>query len=297
MDASAGAGEPRQAPRGVDAVALARVRRRLMTAPEPPWLHAEAARRMAERLPVIRQRPDTVIDWWSAAGASTSLLRRTYPQARLLRVEPEPMPASRRPWWQRWRASTPAFTPDAVEPGQGGLLWASMMLHWVDDPVQEMRRWHAALAVDGFLMFSTFGPGTLASLRALYADAGWPSPHAPFVDMPDLGDMLVQAGFADPVMDQETLQLHWADALALLGELRGLGANVDATRFGGLRTPRWRDHLAARLQAASAGARPALDFEIVYGHAFKPVPRPQARAHTEVSLQDMRSILGARRQR
>jgi malonyl-CoA O-methyltransferase len=90
-------------------------------------------------------------------------------------------------------------------------------------------------------MFSTLGPGHLArAARHLPPARLGPAALLPFVDMHDLGDMLVQAGFADPVMDQELLTLTWADADALLAELRTLGANVSRDRHPGLRTPRWR---------------------------------------------------------
>ena len=139
-------------------------------------------------------------------------------------------------------------------------------------------------------MFSTLGPGTLSLLRAIYAAQGWPTPHAPFVDMHDLGDMLLHAGFADPVMDQETLTLNWADGDALLRELHALGANADLDRYPGLRTPRWRRALVEALGMAG-NQRPSLDFEVIYGHAFRPVPSARVTQETRVELQDMRSIL------
>ena len=140
-------------------------------------------------------------------------------------------------------------------------------------------------------MFSTLGPDTLAGLRALYRDAGWGTAHAAFTDMHDLGDMLVAAGFADPVMDQERLTLTWATPEALLGELRTLGANADPARFAGLRTPRWRARLEAALrERATADGRIALDFELVYGHAFNPPPRAKVAGETRVPLEDLRSM-------
>lgn len=278
----------------MDDAALRRVRRRLAAAPQPPWLHVEVARRMAERLSIILREPRTVIDWYAADGASAEVLRRACPRASRLPVDlGDGAAATAAPaWWspQRWRPAAPARRADDLPAAAGDLLWANMGLHWCADPLAEMRRWHRVLAVDGFLMFATLGPGTLESLRALYAAQAWPSPHLPFVDMHDLGDMLVQAGFADPVMDQETLTLTWADAAALLGELRSLGGNADPARFGGLRTPRWQERLRAALQP-TGGARPALTFEIVYGHAFRPAPRPRLAAETQVGLEDMRSIL------
>jgi malonyl-CoA O-methyltransferase len=108
--------------------------------------------------------------------------------------------------------------------------------------------------------------------------------------MHDLGDMLVEAGFTEPVMDQETLTLHWADAEALLAELRSLGGNADLARAAGLRTPRWRREFLRAITPAD-GSRPAMDFEIVYGHAIRPRPRVPVAAETRVGLEAMRSIL------
>jgi malonyl-CoA O-methyltransferase len=171
-----------------------------------------------------------------------------------------------------------------------------MGLHGVANPQDEMAAWHRALAVDGFLMFATLGTGTLSGLRALYASEGWAAPFAPFVDMHDLGDMLLHAGFADPVMDQEQITLTWSSAEAALAELRGLGGNVAQSRDSGLRTRRWRDRLVQQLQAAcSRGGRVELDFEIVYGHAFRPAPRPRLAAETAVPLDDLRAMVRSRR--
>ncbi len=302
------ASSERSAARPLDAAAVARVQRRLQRALQPPWLHGEVARRMASRLPVIRLQPRTVLDWGAHLGASRGLLAQTYPQAALVAVEPDPERRAATaavlapPWWSLRRlgraAAAAALLPHEVAPGQGELLWANMSLHGAIDPQQEMRRWHRALAVGGFLMFSTLGPGSLRGLCELYAGQGWPPPCAPFVDMHDLGDMLVEAGFADPVMDQENLTLTWPSAAALLAELRGLGGNVDPRRPRGLRTPRWQQRLARLLEAGGDGCgRVALDFEIVYGHAFRPAPRPRVAAETAVPLDDLRAMVRAGRLR
>ena len=290
----------RSARRALDERALARVTQRLQNAPAPPWLHGEVARRMAERLPMVKLQPAAVIDWGAFVGASRTLLARAYPAARLLAVESDVVrrdataAALAQPWWrpQRWAGPAhQALTEGELPPGQGQLLWANMQLHGAIDPQALMARWHRALAVDGFLMFSTLGPGTLPELRALYASASWPPPFAPFVDMHDLGDMLVAAGFADPVMDQETVTLTWASPQVLLAELRGLGGNVDPRRFAGLRTPRWQARLQALLaQAGDAAGRVALRFEVVYGHAFKAAPRHAVGAETMVPLHELQAM-------
>lgn len=293
---------PSSVRRPVDERALAHIVDRQSRLPEPPWLHREVARRMAERLQLIRQRPKTLIEWSAWLGGSREALQAA--AADMARIVVEPTPALRarsqalqkRSWWPLARARAGVLDPAQLPSAAGDLLWANMVLQGVADPPALLAQWHRALAVDGYLMFSTLGPGTLEHLRALYAEAGWGPAMAPLVDMHDIGDMLVQAGFADPVMDQETLTLTWPDADALLAELHALGGNADLRRHAGLRTPRWKARLTQRLQAlADAEGRIALRFEIVYGHAFRVAARPRVAAQTEVSLDTMREMVRTRR--
>ena len=276
---------------------------RLARADAPPWLHGEVAGRMAERLEIIKRRPAVVVDWWAFAGAGAAPLAKVYPDARRIAVEPLEVlrerarreAAGRRwPWSRGPRVEVAG--PDDLPEGGAELVWANMMLHGTADPTQAIARWHRALAVEGFVMFSCLGPDTLRELRDLYAALGWPPAMAEFVDMHDLGDMLVHAGFADPVMDQETLRLSWADAGALLAELRGLGGNASPDRFAGLRTPRWRARLERELTERLRGpdGRLHLRFEVAYGHAFKVAPRPKRPADTTVSLDEMRNLVRRR---
>jgi malonyl-CoA O-methyltransferase len=307
----AAAPTPESRPERLDPRALDRAWARLAAQPAPPWLHGEIARRLSERLSIVRQVPQHVFDWWSELGGGAPLLAQAYPKATVtgvLRPEAATAPApveaaaiAATPAWRRWLglgASGPrAIAQSAVPPAQAQLVWSNMSLHWAQDAPALMREWQRALAVDGFLMFTTLGPGTLVALRDLYRARGWGTPYAPWTDMHDLGDMLVEAGFADPVMDQETLRLTWSSPQAALAELRTLGMNTDAVRFAGLRTPRWRDRLLAALGArADRQGRVVLEFEIVYGHAFKPVPRAKLAAQTQVGLEDMKSMLSRGRQ-
>ena len=283
-------GTPAGRPRPVDAVAIARARARLESVPQPPWLHEQAAQRMAQRLSLVRQPPQQAVDWWPAAGASAQALAQALPRARITRLG-EPQAVRRASWWSPWRAPAPDRGEASVD-----LVWANMLLHHVADPVPLIEQWHRALRVGGLLMFSTLGPGTLAALRERYRQAGWGPPMADLVDMHDVGDMLVQAGFADPVMDQEVLRLSWASAQDALWELRTLGANAAPDRFAGLRTPAWRARLLDALRscgAADGSGRVELEFELVYGHAVKPEPRFRVAPEARIDAEDLRRSLRA----
>jgi malonyl-CoA O-methyltransferase len=307
----AAAPAPESRPERLDPRALDRAWARLAAQPSPPWLHGEIARRLSERLAIVKQVPQHVFDWWSELGAGSALLAQAYPKATVTGVLRPPSSAALQPSetaaiaatpaWRRWlglgAGGARAIAQSAVPAAQAQLVWSNMSLHWAQDAPTLMREWQRALVVDGFLMFTTLGPGTLVALRDLYRAHGWGTPYAPWTDMHDLGDMLVEAGFADPVMDQETLRLTWSSARAALDELRTLGMNTDVARFPGLRTPRWRERLLGTLGAqVDAQGRVVLEFEIVYGHAFKPVPRARVSEQTQVGLDDMKAMLSRGRQ-
>jgi malonyl-CoA O-methyltransferase len=106
--------------------------------------------------------------------------------------------------------------------------------------------------------------------------------------------MLVQTGFAEPVMDMERITLTYDTPARLLQELRELGRNFHPGRFGALRGRRWRtlleQQLSERLPRGSDG-RLQLTFELIYGHALKARPKVKVSALSAVSVQDMRSML------
>jgi malonyl-CoA O-methyltransferase len=289
-----------QRPPTIDPVAAQRWLRK--APPQSPWLHEEVGNRMQERLEWIKLQPASWMDW-DAVGGGLEAHRRVaqrYPGAvaHVNAQNPARDAAARdalRPaWWspRRWRAGAVRFGA----PGRDvQMLWANMALHMAADPQDLIGQWQQQVAVGGFLMFSCLGPDTLRELRAVYADLGWPAPAHEFTDMHDWGDMLVHAGFAEPVMDMERIVLTYQTPAALLDELRGLGRNLHPGRFIGLRGRGWRARLeqalTARLADPAQDGRLALTFEIIYGHAFKPQPKVQLAAESAVSLDAMRSML------
>lgn len=268
-----------------------------------PWLHEEVARRMEDRLQWIRQAPEAWCHWDAVRGGlqGHALVSARYPKARCQVYESAPsrqgvaQQALARPWWSpaRWGGGSPQFGLP-VDAGVQ-MLWANMALHTAADPQALIAQWHRALSVDGYLMFSCLGPDTVRELHGLYAALGWPPAGHAFTDMHDWGDMLVHAGFAEPVMDMERVRLTFATPERLVQELRELGCNLHPGRFPSLRGRGWRDRLHAALREHLAdpaeGGQLALTFEIIYGHAFKPAPRVRVSQSSAVSLQDMRAML------
>jgi malonyl-CoA O-methyltransferase len=291
-------------PPTLDATAAARWAALLPTQSETesPWLHEEVARRMEDRLQWMTMKPATWLHWEPLRGGvqAQTLLERRYPNSECFVLEAQVKRAQiaskliAKPWWnvKHWTGPQPRFEAP-LAPVQ--MLWANMALHMAPDPQALIAQWHSLLATDGFLMFSCLGPDTLGQLRRVYAQQGWPLPSHDFTDMHDWGDMLVGAGFAEPVMDMERITLSYSSPEALLAELRQLGRNLNTHRFAGLRGRRWKDRWmeAVRTGLAPAGGdgRLSLTFEVVYGHAFKPKPRLAVAPQTAISLDEMRAAL------
>ncbi|WP_247596854.1 biotin synthase [Hydrogenophaga sp. PAMC20947] len=271
-----------------------------------PWLHEEIARRMVDRLQWFKALPTSWLHWEPVRGGleAHQRLREVLPVAECLihaqdaalaqRATREPAQRSWNP--ARWRR---ASQPAAAEPDrQVAMVWANMALHHVAQPMGLLKQWHQSVDTHGFLMFSCLGPDSLRELRDVFAAEGWPAPSHSFTDMHDWGDMLVACGFAEPVMDMERITLSYSTPMAMLDELRGLGRNLNVSRFQGLRSRAWRDALCAAIEQRGArgeDGRLILTFEVVYGHAYKPVPRVPLGPNQTVSMDDMRAMLQAGR--
>jgi len=242
---------------------------------EAAVLAKEVSLRMAARLDVVKLAPACVADIGCATGDGIRALQARYPQALPLAIDyaPAMLAEIKRhvPWMDKLRRRAPRCVAADVRAlplanGTLGLAWSNLMLHWLDDPLPAFRELQRVLEVGGLLMFSTLGPDTLQELRAAGATT-----LRRFHDMHDLGDMLVAAGFADPVMDMEKIELSYASPRGLLRDQRLLGVRDGLLGPMGFREGR----RTFRAWARRDGRLPAT-FEIVYGHAWKAEPKTTA---------------------
>ena len=293
-----------QRPPTLDPLAVSRWQR---TAPlASPWLHEEVARRMQDRLQWIKLQPEAWAHWGAVRGGlqAHAQLAKIYQNSACYVAEAsmersqEAMKKIASPWWspKQWRAARTRF--EAPPPASVDMLWANMALHESADPQALLAQWHQALKVNGFLMFSCLGPDTARELRELYTQLGWPPAGHELTDMHDWGDMLVQTGFAEPVMDMERIILTYETPARLLQELAELGRNFHPARFPALRGRAWKARLEqalARHLVRGDDGRLSLTFEVIYGHALKAPPKIKVSALSAVSVEDMRSMLHGQR--
>lgn len=248
-------------------------------------LQREVCERMLSRLDYIRHRPQTVLDAGAGTGYAGPRLKARYPQARLVQLDLAlaMLQRGRRllPWWRRLPGlgGGPARVcgdlealPLAAE--QVDMVWSNLTLQWCTDPDRVFSEVRRVLRPQGLFMFTTFGPDTLKEVRQAFSGADGYTHVNRFIDMHDIGDALIRAGFADPVMDMEIITATYADVAGVLRDLKAIGAhNVTRGRPRGL-TGKVAWHAALeRYEGLRREGRLPATFEVVYGHAWTPGQR------------------------
>ena len=263
-------------------------------------LAREVGSRLAARLDYVRLAPRRMADIGCATGDGVRELQRRYPDALPLAVDyalPMLAAVKNRSGWAGWLGRLRGKLPRCVNadvralPLAGGCLdlaWSNLMLHWLPDLRPAFAELQRVLAEGGLLHFALLGPDTLKELRAAAAHAGAVLPAPTFLDMHDIGDMLVAAGFADPVMEMETLTLTYRTPRLFLADQRRLG--VRDGLLGRLPWRVWRRVFAAWERAE--GLLPAR-FEVIYGHAWKVAPRKAADGRDIVRFRQLNASAGS----
>lgn len=249
------------------------------------FLQQEVARRLDERLAVMKLDPARILDAGCGTGFALPLLNRRYPKASLIGLDlAHAMLAEARRRLPKPSLFDRLRAPFAVQPmaligadieamplatGSVDLIWSNLALQWIDSPEAAMRELRRVLAPGGLVLFSTFGPDTLKELRAAFHGLDGYRHVNRFVDLHDLGDALIHAGFANPVMEMEYLTLTYADLKGVLRDLKGIGADtvLDGRREGLMGRRAWQQLVVNYESFRHEGRLPAT-YEVIYGHAW-----------------------------
>ena len=270
-------------------------------------LQKEVSSRMAQRLDYVKIEPAAVLDAGCGTGEALGELSVRYPDATVVGLDLAlPMLRAARARTQRAQTLMRRLLRPVLRAGRSGtpslvcgdivslplegvafdLVWSNLALQWVNDLPRALAEFRRVLRVGGLITFTTFGPDTLKEIRKAFARVDGYTHTSRFVDMHDIGDELVRAGFADPVMDAEFVTLTYPTPRALLAELKAIGA-TNATRGrprGLMGTGRW-ERVQRALSALERDGRIPATFEVVYGHAWKGEPRRSAEGHAIVRVE------------
>ncbi|MDC8444420.1 MAG: malonyl-ACP O-methyltransferase BioC [Nitrosomonas sp.] len=253
-------------------------------------LQREVSNRMFGRLELIKYMPDRILDAGSGTGYGSRKLAKRYPESQLLaadiavgmlrqsRSQEERQRSGSRFWPFRKKSGAHyacvdieqlPFKDESID-----MVWSNLTLQWCNDLDRTFREINRVLSADGLIMFSTLGPDTLKELRHAFAREDQYAHVNRFVDMHDIGDLLVHNRFATPVMDMEYITLTYDDVLGVMRDLKAIGAHtvVQGKHPGLTGKAKWQ-RIVAQYETFRVNGKLPATFEVVYGHAWKLPPK------------------------
>lgn len=253
-------------------------------------LQREIGDRLLERLRYIKIAPEIVLDCGSGTGHAARGLRTCYPAARVVELDfafdmLERSRASRPLRERLLRRPSAQFVCGDMEvlpfkASSVDLIASNLALQWANDLDRIFADFRRSLQPTGLLIFSTFGPDTLKELRSAFKSVDGYTHVNRFIDMHDIGDALIRAGFGAPVMETEYLTVTYAKLRDLIQDLRDLGAtNFTAGRRRGLEGRRAWQALETGYEAFRRAGRLPATYEVVYGHAWVPAKKSSETNH------------------
>ncbi|MGH8371822.1 MAG: malonyl-ACP O-methyltransferase BioC [Gammaproteobacteria bacterium] len=261
-------------------------------------LQHEVGTRLLERLDLTTLKPARILDIGCGTGRATPELIRRYRGAQVVAADfaPAMLREVRRRFWFR-RPSLVCADAASLPFADAGfdLVFCNLMLQWCDDLDTCLRELRRVTATHGLVLFSTLGPDTLRELRAAWREVDGATHVNRFVDMHDIGDALIRAGFVEPVMDVEHITLTYQDVYGLMRDLKRIGAhNVTGGRARNLTGRERMRKLAAAYERTRHDGRLPATYEVVYGTAWTPALRLDAAYAGQaggVSIEQLRSSL------
>ena len=244
-------------------------------------LQSRVADELLGRLEPFDFRPQVILDLGAGTGLAAAELKRRYRRSRVIALDLAPgmlqQAARHQSLFRRFERVCADAARLPLESASVDIVFSNLMLQWcdpLDEVFAEVRR---VLKPQGFFTFTTFGPDTLQELRAAWAEADAHNHVNRFLDMHDVGDALVRAGLQEPVLDADRTQLTYSDGMALMRDLKCIGArNATAGRPRALVGRARLQRVLAAYETFRKDDRLPATYEIVYGAAWGSAGRPTA---------------------
>lgn len=242
-----------------------------------------------ERLDHVALQPLTVLDAGCGTGLALGPLLRRYPRSRAVALDLSEGMLGHARQRRRWRRTPFPVCADAADlplsDASVDLVFSNLMLQWCNDLDTVLREFRRVLRPGGLLAFTTFGPDTLRELREAWSDTDGYIHVSRFLDMHDVGDALVRAGLAEPVLDVDQFRLTYERVTDLMKDLRAIGAtNAAAGRNRSLTGPGRLRAVAAAYEKHRVEGRLPATWEVVYGFAWGAPASGATRGEREISV-------------
>jgi malonyl-CoA O-methyltransferase len=241
-------------------------------------LQKQVREEMLGRLNLVKLAPQAILDAGCGTGHGSFGLQKHFKSAQILSLDIAPgmlqQTRLQRPLWQKILGKNSLVCADIeslpIASNSMGLVWSNLALQWCNDLDGTFDEIARTLQPNGLFMFSTFGPDTLKELRA--ATSNGHTHVSRFIDMHDIGDALTRAGFSAPVLDVEHYTLTYDDAKSVMKDLKSIGAhNATSGRARGLQGKGFLQSLTQNYERFRTQGKLPATFEVIYGHAWKPI--------------------------
>ena len=233
----------------------------------------EITLRLLERLDLVQATPGSVVDLGAGTGDGTAQLSQRYPRAQIIAVD---FSHAMLRQGQKRESAGSSIAADAFQlpfaPGAVDLVFSSSTLQWCVPLAEALQEICRVLRPGGLLMFSTYGPDTLHELQAAQQAAGVEGGVNEFIDMHPIGDLLLEKGYQDPVLDVERLDVSYASVHDLIRELKGIGSSRIESPAAQSGTRQQWQALAEAYPVDDQG-RVHATYEAIFGHALAPTSR------------------------
>ena len=237
------------------------------------FAHAVTRQGLLDRLEPMLVDAKTVLDLGCGTGSACRPLSRRFRRSRVIGIDMSAGMLREFRRKQSWRSKSVAVQAEAsalpLADGSVDVVFANLLLPWIDDPGTLFREIGRVLRKDGLLLFSTLGPDSLLELRRAWQSVDDGAHVNRFLDMHDLGDAAVRAGLRDPVLDVDRLEVTYASPAALFRDLTAAGARNSLR--GRSKSLIARERFAAMTGAFESGRHEGvirLELELVYGHCW-----------------------------
>ncbi len=252
-------------------------------------LQAQVGEELIERLAPFDFSPAVILDLGAGTGRLSAELKRRYRRARVMALDLAPGMLLQAKRHQGWLHRFDRVCADAARlplvSESADVVFSNLMLQWCDPPDSTLSEVRRVLKPHGFFAFSTFGPDTLKELRDAWGEADARTHVNRFLDMHDVGDALMRAGFTEPVLDVERLTVTYADVMALMRDLKSIGArNMTAGRWRSLTGKTRLQRMIKGYEAYRRDGRLPATYEVIYAAAWAGGAAVSTRSGTEVHI-------------
>ncbi len=243
-------------------------------------LQKEVNRRLLQNLEFIRIKPKVILDLGCSTGYASRILQTQYKGAQIIGVDLAQqmlqLAQAKKAWFSRQHflcadAQALPFKDASID-----LIFSNLTLQWCPDLLMTFYELFRVLKPGGALFFSTLGPDTLIELRKSWEKVDDFSHVNTFKDMHDVGDLLLHARFADPIIDREDITLTYQYVKNLLKDLKYTGSHTVLGPHQKTLVSKHKVHAmyhAYEEYRNAQGVLPAT-YEVIYGHAIKPCLTP-----------------------